>query len=155
MNITEFRDILSANPNLPIRFVLPDESVVPAHFHITEVGRVEKNFIDCGGTVRSLTTCVMQVWVANDKEHRLESAKLLKILDIATPLLKSNSLAVEVEYELNYVSQFPVNDFKIMPNEILFQLGTKHTDCLAKEKCGVSSLNVTTNEGCCSTSNCC
>ncbi|MEI7863404.1 MAG: DUF6428 family protein, partial [Planctomycetota bacterium] len=38
--------------------MLPDKSFVPAHFHITEVGRVQKDFIDCGGTVRSATTCL-------------------------------------------------------------------------------------------------
>jgi hypothetical protein len=32
---------------------------VPTHYHITEVGKVQKDFIDCGGTVRSSTACVL------------------------------------------------------------------------------------------------
>ena len=32
-----------------IVFIATDGSVVPAHFHITEVGRVDRYFIDCGG----------------------------------------------------------------------------------------------------------
>ena len=33
-----------------ISFKLPDGSLVPSHFHVTEVGKVTKHFIDCGGT---------------------------------------------------------------------------------------------------------
>ena len=35
-----------------ISFQLPDNSLVPSHFHVTEVGEITKRFIDCGGTVR-------------------------------------------------------------------------------------------------------
>jgi hypothetical protein len=35
-----------------VNFQLPDKSFVPAHFHVTEVGKVTKKFIDCGGVVR-------------------------------------------------------------------------------------------------------
>jgi hypothetical protein len=31
-----------------------------------------KEFIDCGGTVRSTNACVLQVWVANDVDRRLQ-----------------------------------------------------------------------------------
>ncbi|NBW87269.1 MAG: hypothetical protein EBR23_10695, partial [Planctomycetia bacterium] len=96
-----------------------------------------KDFIDCGGTVRSLTSCVLQVWVANDQEHRLESSKLAKIMAIAQPLLASDDLPVEVEYEDRVVSQYPVGGAEMTPAGILFYLGTKHTACLAPEKCGV------------------
>ena len=35
-----------------ISFKLPNGDLVPNHFHVTEVGRVTKNFIDCGGKIR-------------------------------------------------------------------------------------------------------
>ena len=54
MTVSEFLAILVANPGAKMHFMLPDQSFVPAHYHITEVGRVQKDFIDCGGTVRSL-----------------------------------------------------------------------------------------------------
>jgi len=66
MNIREFREALGRNPGAALHFMLPDGDFVPAHFHITEVGRVRKDFIDCGGTVRSATSCLFQVWVADD-----------------------------------------------------------------------------------------
>ena len=32
-----------------IAFQLPNGELVPSHFHVTEVGKVTKHFIDCGG----------------------------------------------------------------------------------------------------------
>lgn len=137
MTVKEFNSLLAAHPDAKMHWMLPDKSFVPQHYHITEVGRVQKDFIDCGGTVRSLTSCVLQVWVANDQEHRLESSKLAKIMAIAQPLLASDDLPVEVEYEDRVVSQYPVGGAEMTPAGILFYLGTKHTACLAPEKCGV------------------
>ena len=76
MNLDAFLAVLSENPAAAVHLMLPDGDFVPAHFHVTEVGRVHKDFIDCGGTVRSATTCVLQVWVADDTDHRLDTTKL-------------------------------------------------------------------------------
>ena len=123
--------------------MLPDKSFVPAHYHITEVGRVRKDFIDCGGTVRSTTSCVLQVWVADDRDHRLETTKLAGIMGVAAGLLGSDDLPVEVEYEEGVISQYPIGGMEVTPSGLLFHLGTKHTACLAPEKCKVG------DSGCC------
>ena len=143
MTVRDFRTLLASHPGMKMHFMLPDKAFVPAHYHITEVGRVHKDFIDCGGTVRSATSCVLQVWVADDVDHRLESTKLAKIMEVARPLLESDDLPVEVEYEDAVVSQYPIGGAEITPGGILFYLGTKHTACLAPEKCGVNGT------GCC------
>lgn len=122
--------------------MLPDGRFVPAHFHVTEVGRVQKDFIDCGGTRRSTTSCVLQVWVADDTDHRLAAGKLAGIMEVAAPLLGSEELPVEVEYESGVVSQYPIGRAEATPSGLLFELGTKHTACLAPQKCGIDS-------GCC------
>lgn len=51
MKLSEFKKQLSTVTEL--NFVLPNGTIVPQHFHVTEVGQVTKNFIDCGGTVRN------------------------------------------------------------------------------------------------------
>jgi hypothetical protein len=117
---------------------------------VTEVGLVRKDFIDCGGTIRSSSTCVIQVWIANDLNHRLHSDKLHHILDLAAPLLKSTELPVELEYENGIVSQHPVSAAEQTPMGILLRLGTKHTACLAPLLCDVID-----DCSCCGTSNCC
>ena len=143
MNVNELQNLLAAHPGERMHFMLPDKSFVPAHFHITEVGRVQKDFIDCGGTVRSATTCLLQVWVAHDVDHRLETTKLAKIMEIAQPLLGSDQLPVEIEYEGEAISQYPLGGAESTPSGLLFYLGSKHTACLAPEKCGVGGT------GCC------
>ena len=143
MNVNEVQNLLAAHPGEKMHFMLPDKSFVPAHFHITEIGRVRKDFIDCGGTVRSATTCLLQVWVAHDVDHRLETTKLAKIMEIAQPLLGSDQLPVEIEYEGEAISQYPLGGAESTPAGLLFYLGSKHTACLAPEKCGVGGT------GCC------
>src|SRR3954466_11896670 len=103
MNVAQFRAVLTANPGAALHLMLPDGDFVPAHFHVTEVGRVQKDFIDCGGTTRSAVTCLLQVWVAGDVAHRLAAGKLADVLKLAAPLLGSDDLAVEVEYERDAV----------------------------------------------------
>ena len=52
MTVKEFRQAIDSNPDAKMHWMLPDKSFVPAHYHITEVGKVQKDFVDCGGTVR-------------------------------------------------------------------------------------------------------
>ena len=35
-----------------VTFLLPNGTMVPQHFHVTEVGQITKDFIDCGGKIR-------------------------------------------------------------------------------------------------------
>jgi hypothetical protein len=140
MIVKDFYEILKSNPNNKMHWMLPDNSFVPQHYHITEVGKVQKDFIDCGGTVRSKKTCLIQIWVANDTDHRLETNKLASILEMAMDLVGSN-LEIEVEYEDQVISQYPLSNVEMTPSGILFYLGKNHTACLAPEKCGL--------KGCC------
>ncbi|CAM4098801.1 hypothetical protein GILI108418_04590 [Gillisia limnaea] len=50
MKLSEIKDILRQADLL--QFVLPDGNLVPRHFHVTEIGKVTKHYIDCGGTER-------------------------------------------------------------------------------------------------------
>lgn len=143
MTIAEFRALLAAHPETRMHWMLPDRSFIPEHYHITEVGRVQKDFIDCGGTIRSLASCLLQIWVADDIEHRLKTSKLAAIMEVAAPVLKSDDLPVEVEYEDGTISHYSVGGIEATPAGLLFYLGTKHTACLAPEKCGVGG------SGCC------
>ncbi len=147
MKLTAFKEALRHSPGHQLRFVLPDGDVIAAHFHITEVGRVDKTFIDCGGKVRRVATCSLQAWVADDVEHRLEPAQLATILDKAAPILAGEDLEMEVEYEDCQISQFPVENASVQGDDLTFYLGTKHTDCLAKDIC-LAGVGVG-ERGCC------
>jgi hypothetical protein len=135
MTTADLAAALAAAPDASLHFRLPDGGFVPAHFHVTEVGRVRKDFIDCGGTVRSSTACQLQLWVAGDTAHRLTAGKLAGILRAGEKLLGAEPLPVEIEYEGELVSQFPLDAAHVTPSGLLLVLGGKHTDCLARELC--------------------
>ena len=82
MKLSQAKNILKSVE--AVNFLLPDGTSVPEHFHVTEVGLITKNFIDCGGTVRKETVVNFQLWEANDFEHRLKPQKLLIYRSIST-----------------------------------------------------------------------
>lgn len=146
MKLKQLESLLEANPCAALHVTLPSGEFVPAHFHVTEVGRIHKVFIDCGGTRRDDVICSLQVWTANDKDHRLTAAKLSKILKLGRSVVGDDDLSVEVEYGADVVSVFKLANVEQTPSGLLFVLAGKKTDCLAPDKCGVSQ---------CSTSGCC
>ena len=135
MNIQEFLSTLQSNAELALAILLPDGSQIPAHFHITEVGHVTRRFIDCGGTRRVQESCLLQTWVHDDIEHRLHAGKLAEIFAHAGDILPHHELPVEVEHELGAVSQFTVEGAATRGGKLVIELGTKHTDCLARGIC--------------------
>jgi len=141
MIVSELKAILEEKPDRNLHIMIPSSFFVGDHFHITEVGRVQKTFIDCGGTRRESISCMLQVWVADDRDHRLLAGKLAKILNMAGSVLGSDGLPVEVEFGEPVVSQYFINDFRTTPEAITFMLGGKQADCLAPDKCGIT--------GCC------
>jgi hypothetical protein len=135
MNVHEFLGHLYAHPAAPISVHRPDGSQIPTHFHITEVGHVTKRFIDCGGTRRLQETCLLQTWVHDDIEHRLQAGKLAAIFEKAGDILPSQNLPVEIEHEDAVVAQFPVGGVEFEEGVLVIKLEAKHTDCLARGIC--------------------
>jgi hypothetical protein len=151
MKTSELQNILTAHPNHQLIMLLPDSGRVPAHAHVTEVGRVDRHFIDCGGTVRRSSFCCLQVWVAEDVDHRLTAGKLADIIERAAAVIEVSDLEVEIEYEDVFISQFPVLEARVEGGSVVLSLGTKHTDCLAKDVC----LPAEPGGECCAGSGCC
>ncbi|TLD69653.1 hypothetical protein FEM03_16995 [Phragmitibacter flavus] len=137
MKLIEFKALLRQHVGKNFQLQLPDGAPVPVSFHVTEVGRVQKTFIDCGGTLRDLVTCQLQVWVGEDVDHRIEAGKAAAILDKAASFLKDESMPVEVEYEDRVISQYTIEGHEANEAAVVLKLAHKHTDCLAKELCGV------------------
>ena len=152
MKLSEFARLLQAHPDKPFRLVLPGEKVVPVAFHITEVAHVQKRFIDCGGKLHTAQTCQLQAWVAGDTDHRLLAGKMAKVLHAARVVLPPDvDLEVEIEYEDTELSQYPVADYTVSIEGVLFMLAAKHTDCLAKESCSprLPALSMAARGACC------
>src|SRR4051812_15393391 len=108
MKLSEFKRHLSEASVLNL--IQPNGNEVPQHFHITEAGLSTKHFIDCGGTIRAEKTITLQVWVANDEQHRLAPDKLLEILAKAEKLFGNEDLEVEIEYQADTVGKYGITE---------------------------------------------
>jgi hypothetical protein len=116
-----------------IAFQLPNGDLVPGHFHVTEVGKITKIFIDCGGTIRTEEVANFQLWEANDYDHRLHPEKLIQIIELSEQKLQITDLEIEVEYQMKET----IGKFKLDFDGTNFQLKSKVTDCLAKDNCSI------------------
>lgn len=159
MKLSELKSLLRDHADRHFRIQLPDGSAVPLSFHVTEVGRVQKTFLDCGGTLRESLTCQLQIWVGEDYDHRIETGKMAAILDKAAAYLPDESIPVEIEYEDRVISQYTVEGHVLTEEAVILNLAHKHTECLAPELCGLPSIDRLPSIGdkspCCGPSGCC
>jgi|LakMenEpi03Aug12_release.lakeMendotaPanAssembly.Ray.scaffolds.fasta_scaffold00006_125 hypothetical protein len=142
---------LQTFPNGTVSWRLPNGQAIAPHYHLTEVARVQKDFVDCGGVRRHQVSCVLQLWVATDTQHRLESTKYLRILQSAMALFESTAIPVEVEYEDQVLSQYRLSSIECRGGQMEIRLASKHTGCLAPDRCGVPLvvLGECSGPGCC------
>jgi hypothetical protein len=131
MKLSEIKQILANITS--VDFKLENGTIVPAHFHVTEIGVVTKHFIDCGGTIRNEKTANFQLWDANDFDHRLKPAKLQKIIALAENVLEMDDMEIEVEYQADTVGKYGLG----FDGET-FILLAKKTACLASDNCGTT-----------------
>ena len=157
MKLSELKNALTYMDE--VSFQLPNNKLVPAHFHVTEVGKVKKDFIDCGGTVRSEEVVSMQLWESIDYYHRLKPDKLLKIIEMSENVLGILDGEIEIEYQAETIGKYALQFI-----DGALKLTNTQTDCLASEACGIgaikdklklSEIKKTANDCCDPSSGCC
>ncbi|QIH32867.1 DUF6428 family protein [Sphingobacterium sp. DR205] len=157
MKLSEIKEILQGLEN--VAFKLEDGTFVPEYFHVTEVGQITKNFIDCGGVIRKEKSVNFQLWNADDYEHRLKPGKLLNIIKLSEEKLGLEDGDIEVEYQSGTIGKYDLGfDGKT------FVLKNKTTTCLAQDACGIPAekqkinlvqLGVNPGSSCTPGSGCC
>lgn len=152
MKLREFKEILANNKNKRFLIQLPNQKNIPQSFHITEVGLIKKEFIDCGGSIHKTEACQLQAWIGADVDHKIETEKMLSILKKSESIINDDSINLEIEYEDNIISQYPVSQAIVTDDAVTLELSLKHTDCLAKEQCLPKSSD---QVGCCGNSTGC
>ena len=150
MNLQELQRLLQRHPDSLSRFVLPNGHFIPPHAHITEVGHVIKNFIDCGGITGKEEKVVLQTHVGDDTEHRLRSDRFAKILELGQRVLPNPELEVDVEYDCCVVSQYRITEARPAGDHLDLILDRSRTQCRPRER-----AKTETAETCCSTAACC
>lgn len=79
-----------------------------------------------------------QTYVAPYVDLRLDAGTFANILDLGKAVLPGEDVEVEVEYDCCVTAQSPLAEARLPGNHEL-RLDEKHTDCLAKESCGIDS----------------
>jgi hypothetical protein len=134
MKLSEIKNILDKLQT--VDFQLQNGTFVPEYFHVTEVGMITKNFIDCSGVIRNEKVVNFQLWNANDYEHILKPTKLLNIIELSEKKLGIEDLEIEVEYQSDTIGKYDLGF-----NGENFVLLSKKTACLAMEACGIPQEN--------------
>ena len=157
MKISELKHHL--NTVTELHFKLPNGTNIPGHFHLTEIGLMSKHFVDCGVSIHLEKWASLQIWVANDTEHRLLPEKFLKIINNSEKIIGTEDLEVEVEYQSDTIGRYGL---EFDGNN--FILTAKQTACLAQDRCGIPSEKpkvlmsdlLADNKSCCTPNgNCC
>ena len=154
MKLLELKNILKTLSEISFQF--ENGLHIPQHFHITEVGLITKDFIDCGGVIRNEKVISFQLWHANDFNHRLKAKNILEIISIAENSIISEDLEIEVEYQDSTIGKYGLSF-----NGENFILKSKTTNCLAEDNCGIPnskpkvSLSKLQDENCSPGSGCC
>lgn len=130
MKYFEFKSELQKQVQLA--FIMPNGISFPAHFHITEIGRTQKQFVDCGGSIRNIGEINIQLWLADDIDHRLTAEKLLQIVYETERkiILPDEEILVELQGET-------IEKYTIMKSDFGFLLQSTQTACLAEDSCGI------------------
>ena len=130
MILSEFIGFL--NQVEEVKFRLQSGIEVPVHFHITELGMVNKTYIDCGETLRDDLFVSFQLWYASDTEHRLAPKGVLSIINKAAQSIRLQDAEIEVEYQSDTIGKYALSFESGM-----FVLLSKQTNCLAEDQCGI------------------
>jgi Family of unknown function (DUF6428) len=150
MTLRSLQNALEANPRQFPRFVLPDGDYIPAHAHVTEVGHVVRNFIDCGGLTGKEEKILLQTHVGDNTDHRLRADRFAKILGLGNRVIPSADLDVAVEYDCCVVAQYPIAEATPDGEHLNLILQRGRTQCRARER-----REGETAPGCCATSAAC
>ena len=154
MKLSQIKEILPTLDN--VEFQLENGTMVPEHFHVTEIGQINKKFIDCGGTIRYERVVSFQLWSANDFEHRLKPTKLMNIIQLSEEKLGMEDSEIEVEFQAETIGKYD-----LVFNGKIFVLKNKQTACLATDACGIppekqkiklgepQAASCAPNSGCC------
>lgn len=129
MTLAEFKNQLPLLDHLA--FQTENKHPVPPHFHLTEMGRITKHFIDCGGKEQNQQLVNFQLWAAEDVNHRLTPEKLSGIIKQTQRILNiPDDLEIEIEYQFDTIGKYGL-DFEAG----VFVLTKKKTACLASDRC--------------------
>lgn len=136
MKLSEFKKHLEKTNEFQIQ--LPNGNFVPKHFHITEMGIINKKYTDCGNTFREENYFTFQLWYSVDTWHQLTSEKVLKIISG----IEKNTNVGDNDILVEYQDENTIGKFGLEFNGENFELTPTKTTCLAQDNCGIPTEKI-------------
>lgn len=143
MKTNEFLSLLQEHPNKSLRFEYKNGHYVGANYHITEIKNITIDAVDCGAKTDFWKETIVQLWESPSEKDKREYMSASKALSILTRVdaIKPMEKEVEVKFEYSnpsfHTAQLFVHGYDLSADQITLKLGVEHTDCKAKDECGV------------------
>lgn len=162
MKTQEFLDVLKEYNQKELLFEYKEGSYVGANYHITEVKNTTIKSVDCGGRSEAWNETIIQLWESPKeigKTEYMSAEKALSILEKVSKIYQFDGTA-EVKFEYSndhfHKANLEIYNVELTSDKVLIKLFVSHTDCKAKDECGVPEKEpIVADEACCSGSGCC
>lgn len=162
MKTNEFLSLLKDHSSKSLIFEYKTGKLVGANYHITEVKNITIDAVDCGANTDFWKETIVQLWESPKEIGKRDYMSAYKALGILNRVdgIKPMEKDVEVKFEYSnsdfHTAQLFVNDFEISDDNLIIKLGVEHTDCKAKDECGVPmEVGVQEDNSCAPGSGCC
>jgi len=162
MKTNEFLSLLKEHPSKSLLFEYKSGHFVGANYHITEIKNITIDSVDCGAGTDFWKETIIQLWESPEEKDMGEYMSAYKALGILSKVdaIKPMEKEVEVKFEYSnsgfHTAQLFVNAYEVNGNQLIMKLGVEHTDCKAKETCGVPvTAGAEENNSCAPESGCC
>ncbi|WP_430909273.1 DUF6428 family protein [Maribacter sp. 2-571] len=162
MKTKEFLSLLETSPQKSLVFSYANNRSVGKNYHITEVKNVTVDTVDCGGKSDFWKETVVQLWESPTEKDALtymstrKALQILKRVDAAKPMERDVEIKFEYGNDHFHTAQLYVHDLTVTADRLTVQLGSRPTDCKAKESCGIPVEKTTVSAGQCAPgSGCC
>lgn len=146
MKLYEICAKLDNHKKSKLMFKLPCGKFIPEHFHVTEIQEISKKVFYCNQTSGTENSVNFQLWVYTDEEHRIDAAKLLKIIN------KSNfrtDTDVFIEHDEITLGKYGIENLIEKDGYLIFELFKVSATCADPYFCLKQEKTSCSGAGCC------
>ncbi|MFC6616952.1 DUF6428 family protein [Deinococcus radiophilus] len=153
LSTAEFLAALQVQPQRPLEFWLHGERLVGAGYHLTEIGAVSVEAVDCGGTVNRWRETVFQLMDGTPEEAQrgwMTTRKALAIIERVTAKITLD-LSAPARFEYGSLTRpalrYGVERLELGPERLTVHLSLPGVQCKAGDVCGLPAGLVVADSG--------
>lgn len=155
LSTAQFVEALRVQPQRPLEFWLDGARLVPAGYHLTEIGAVKVEAVDCGGAVNRWRETVFQLMDGTPAEAErgfMTTRKALAIYErVAGKIKLDESAPARLEYGnlTRPALRYGIARLELRPERLTVHLSLPGVQCKAGDVCGLPGGLVLAGGECC------